>query len=558
MIAPDLYSFRELWRQYRSCRRNKRVTRNALAFEADAEANLLALQRELREHTWRPGTSICFVTDGPKPREVFAADFRDRIVHHLLVSRLEPTFERSFIHDSFACRKGKGTLAGSDRLMVMLRRLTANGRRPAWALRLDVASFFTSINKRTLYRIIRRRVRDPELRWLTRVILFHDPTRDYRFNAVGPRRPGLRGVGAETRRGRFRPSPTSGRYPIPARKSLFHGGNRRGLPIGNLTSQFWANVYMDQLDQFVKRQLGCRFYLRYVDDLCLLSTDRAELLRWRAEIERFLGERLQLALRAEVAEPRPVGRGVDWIGWRTWWDHRLPRRQTLSNLRGRLDQWACENVEVQRRGDPARTVQRIDFRAARERDAVAALRSTVASYSGHLRHGRAYRVWEREWRERAWLAALFERDVWALEERWPERRIAAARTFAEQIAELTRRAGDRTLVFCRVGRYVEMRGRQRLLAERVLGLRPAWLPRGGFAFVASFPASLLGVFRARALQRGMSVLEVREEGEEAGKRRAMRRRVGCLTIAGWDATTTNGRAWSIGRGYAGKPGRAAT
>jgi hypothetical protein len=530
-MARDLCAFRELWRRYRSCRRNKRVTRNALAFEADAEANLLALQRELREHTWRPGTSICFVTDGPKPREVFAADFRDRIVHHLLVSRLEPTFERSFIHDSFACRTGKGTLAGSDRLMAMLRRVTANGRRPAWALRLDVASFFTSINKRTLYRIIRRRVHDPELRSLTRVILFHDPTRDYRFNAIGPRRPGLRGVGAETRRGRFRPSPTSGRYPIPARKSLFHGGNRRGLPIGNLTSQFWANVYMDQLDQFVKRRLGCRFYLRYVDDLCLLSTDRDELLRWRAEIERFLGERLHLALRAEVAEPRPVGRGVDWIGWLTWWDHRLPRRQTQSNLRNRLDQWACQNVEVLRRPGIDAAVQRIDLRAARERDAVAELRSTVASYSGHLRHGRAYRVWEREWRDRAWLAALFARDAWALEERWPEHRIAAARAFTEQLAELTRRAGERTLVFCRVGRYVEMRGRQRLLAERVLGLRPARLPRGGFALVAGFPASLVGVFRARALRRGVSVLEVREEGEEPGRCRRVRRRVARLSVA---------------------------
>lgn len=232
MIAPDRYSFRELLRQYRRCR-NKRVTRSALAFEADAAANLLDLQRELREHTWSPGTSICFVTDGPKPREVFAADFRDRIVHHLLVSRLEPTFEPGFIHDSFTCRKGKGTLAGSDRLMAM-----------------------------------------------------------------------------------------------------------------------------------------------YVDDLCLLSTDPAELLRWRAEIEGFLRERLKLSLRAEVAEPRPVGRRVDWIGWRPWWDRRLPRR-----------------------------------------------------------------------------------------------------------------------------RYVEMRGRQRLLAERVLGLRTAWLARGGFGFVAGFPASLLGGFRARAASR---------------------------------------------------------
>ncbi len=117
MIDPDVYSFRGLWRQYRRCRRNKRNTRNALAFEVDAEARLLALQQELRDHTYRPGRSICFVTGGPKPREVFAADFRDGIVHHLLVAHPERVFEPLFIHDSFACRTGKGTLAASDRLM---------------------------------------------------------------------------------------------------------------------------------------------------------------------------------------------------------------------------------------------------------------------------------------------------------------------------------------------------------------------------------------------------------------------------------------------------------
>ena len=133
VTIPDLYSFRELWRRYRACRRKEPVTRNALAFEADAEA----LQRELRGTPGAPG-----------PR-----------------SASSPT-DRS-------------------RAMSMLRRVTANGRRPAWALRLDVASFFTSIDTRTLYRIIRRRVRDPELRWLTRVIVVHDPPRDHRFNAVG-------------------------------------------------------------------------------------------------------------------------------------------------------------------------------------------------------------------------------------------------------------------------------------------------------------------------------------------------------------------------------------
>jgi hypothetical protein len=185
-MTRDLYSFENLWRQYRACRRNKRNTANQLSFELDAEANLVALQRELREHTYRPGRSICFVTEGPKPREVFAADFRDRVVHHVLVARLEAVFEPRFIHDSYACRKGKGVLAAGERLTELLRSATCNGRRPAWALQLDVARFFASIHKETLYAIIERHVRDPELLWLTRVILFHDPTADYHFKR-GPR-----------------------------------------------------------------------------------------------------------------------------------------------------------------------------------------------------------------------------------------------------------------------------------------------------------------------------------------------------------------------------------
>lgn len=159
VIGPALYSFRALWRHYRQCRRTKRTTANALAFEVNAEANLLALQQELRTHTYRPGRSICFITDGPKPREVFAANFRDRAVHHLLVAHQERVFEPIFIHDSYACRKGKGALAASDRLMTFLRQVTANGRRPAWALKLDVASFFPSIHKATLYWAVYRVLR---------------------------------------------------------------------------------------------------------------------------------------------------------------------------------------------------------------------------------------------------------------------------------------------------------------------------------------------------------------------------------------------------------------
>lgn len=203
---------------------------------------------------------------------------------------------------------GKGTLAASDRLTEFRRRLTANGRRPAWALTLDVASFFPSIHKPTLYRVIAQHVRDPELLWLTHTVLFHDPTGDYRFRSIG----------------RSRGGPETDGYPIPAHKSLFGKHNERGLPIGNLTSQFWGNVYLNELDQFVKRRLQCRYYVRYVDDMVLLSEDRGQLLRWRGAIEKFLHTRLRLALRADGQQPLLVRRGIDFVGWKTWWSYRVP------------------------------------------------------------------------------------------------------------------------------------------------------------------------------------------------------------------------------------------
>jgi RNA-directed DNA polymerase len=494
VIGPAPYAFRLLWRQYRACRRNKRNTRNALAFEADAEANLLTLREELRTHTYRPGRSICFVTAGPKPREVFAADFRDRIVHHLLVGWQEPVFEPRFVHDSYACRRGKGTLAASDRLMTFLRRATANGRRPAWALKLDVASFFPSIDKGILYAIIAARIRDPEVLWLTRAVLFHDPTTDYRFRSL--------------RRGA--PGPGSDRYPVPAAKSLFGKGGERGLPIGNLTSQFWGNVYLDELDQWVKRTLRCRHYLRYVDDMVLLSPDPAVLVQWRAAIEAFLRERLGLRLRADSPEPFPVSRGVDFVGWKTWWNRRVPRRRTLESLRRRLE--GFQGVAIR----PAPGAQRIDLRREDPAGRVERLRAAVASYSGHLRHGAAWREWARVWETYPWLGGIFQRDGWATAERFPVARIARASSFRRQYWALVRRAGERCLVFCPVGRFMEFRGPQRLAAQQVLGLRPANLPRGGFALAAGFPRQLAPCYRQRALQQGWDVVEVRQGDRGAG------------------------------------------
>jgi len=496
--STQLYTFEALWHAYRQCRRTKRGTLNALAFEIDAEAGLFELQRELCAHVYRPGRSICFVSDGVKPREVFAADFRDRIVHHLLLARIEPLFERRFIHDSYACRKGKGVLAASDRLMTFIRKASANGHRQTWALKLDVASFFPSIHKRTLYDILCRTIRDAELRWLTATILFHDPTRDFVFHR-GPRRTA---------------PPASARYPVEARKSIFGRDNERGLPIGNLTSQFWANVYLDEVDQFVKRDLGCRNYVRYVDDLVLLAPDRETLCGWREAIRSFLAKRLCLALRTDGDEPFRVSRGIDFVGWKTWGTHRVPRRRTLAALEKRLRE--AERALVRRDAVHGTETIYLTTRVARlpgaaRRDVLAVdnLHSTLATYSGHLRWGAAWMSWRCAVTRRPWLATIFACEGWKVGLRWSAR--AAQQTlFWRQYWKLATAAAPHTLVFCRVGAFVEFRGPFIEDAVQVLGLRRVALVRGTWAFGAGFPARAASNYQRLALTRGWSVAVVRE------------------------------------------------
>jgi len=449
MTGPDLYSFRALWRHYRQCRRNKRNTINALAFEANAEANLLALQEEVRTHTYQPGRSICFITDGPKPREVFAADFRDRVVHHLLVSHQERVLEPRFIHDSYACRKGKGTLAASDRLMTFLRQVTANGRRPAWALKLDVASFFPSIVKETLFEIIARKIKHPELLWLTRTLLFHDPTTNYYFRSR------IRGA----------PGPESPRYPVPSHKSLFGKNNQLGLPIGNLTSQFWGNVYLNELDQFIKRELKCRHYLRYVDDMVLLAEDHQTLAKWCEAVQQFLREQLKLSVRAEMTKPFAVKRGIDFVGWKTWWSYRVPRRRTIETLASKLNDFERSAIRPVLGG----TARSINLRRLDASGNGRKFYSTLASYGGHLQHGAAFKVWEEIWARRAWLQALLERRGWSFAERWSRRGLFRARSLHGQYWRLARYADDHTLIFFQVGRFIEFYGPQRFLAVADLG-----------------------------------------------------------------------------------------
>jgi hypothetical protein len=319
--ADPSFSFSALVQAYLDCRQHKRNTASALAFEAHLEANLCALFEELAAGTYRPGRSICFVITRPKPREVWAADFRDRIVHHLLYNHVAARFHTSFDAGSSACIPGRGTLYAARRLEASVRSVTENWSRPAHYLKCDLANFFVAIDKNVLHEQLARKIHEPWWLWLAGQVLFHDPRENVE----------LRGRAELLAK-------------VPPHKSLFNAPANTGLPIGNLSSQFFANVHLDALDQFCKHQVRARHYVRYVDDFVLLHHDASWLNTAHARIREFLPARLGARLNDAKTILQPVARGIDFVGhivkpWR-----RTTRRRTLVGGMRRLQQMPADEV----------------------------------------------------------------------------------------------------------------------------------------------------------------------------------------------------------------------
>lgn len=308
-------------RAYLDCRKTKRNSPSAAAFEQDQERNLALLRDELLDGTYRPGRSICFVITRPKPREVWAAEFRDRIVHHLLYNRIAPRFYASFISDTCACIPGRGTLYAARRLEAKIRSASENWSRPVWYLKCDLANFFVSIDKHVLWRQLAAHVTEPWWAWLAGVILFHDPRRDFE----------LRGDPHLLDR-------------VPPYKRLASQPTHLGLPIGNLSSQFFANVYLNALDQHVKHQVRARHYVRYVDDFVLVHESPQWLNAALASIDEFLPVRLGARLNPMKTILQPVDRGVDFVGHviKPW--HTRPRRRVVRQAIDRLGEVDAEGA----------------------------------------------------------------------------------------------------------------------------------------------------------------------------------------------------------------------
>ncbi len=300
---PELYaelcSWDNLTLAYRKTARGKRGKGPAARFEYRLEDNLVALQRELQAQTYTPGAYHSFYIHEPKRRLISAAPFRDRVAHHALCNIIEPPFERSFIADSYANRVGKGTHRALDRAQALARRFR-------YCLQVDIQQFFPSIDHAILHETLARKIADPDVLWLIERIL-------------------TSGVGVLSEEYTMVYFPGD---------DLFAVNRGRGLPIGNLTSQFWANCYLNPFDHFIKRELRCRGYVRYVDDLLLFADDKTTLWDWKAALVARLA-----ALRLTIhpgAHPRPVTEGLPFLGFVIYPDRRRLKRRKGVHFRRRF------------------------------------------------------------------------------------------------------------------------------------------------------------------------------------------------------------------------------
>jgi len=342
-------SFQELVQAYTDCRRNKRSSSAAATFEFEQEQNLVQLYNDLVSGTYRPGGSICFVIKRPKPREVWAAPYRDRIVHHLVYNKIAPRFEATFIADSCACIPGRGTLYGAQRLEAKVRSLTQNWTLPAYYLKCDLANFFVSIHKPTLDALLTYRIREPWWLRLVRTLLHNDP-----------------------RQGALLQSSAADIALIPRHKSLFNQSREFGLPIGNLSSQFFANVLLNPLDQFAKHNIRARHYMRYVDDFVLLHESLEWLEQARRQIDFFLPRRLNLHLNHRKTVIQPLDRGIDFVGHVIKPHRRTIRRRSVNDAVHRLEQMPAADVYAAANSYFGLLRQATHSRRDRERLAIAA------------------------------------------------------------------------------------------------------------------------------------------------------------------------------------------
>jgi len=282
---PTLYSriisFENLILAYKKARKGKTRKDYVIEFEENSAYNLKILYEELKNQTYKPKPLQTFIIRDPKTRRISVSTFRDRIVHHALCNIIEPIFDKTFICDSCANRKGKGTLFALKRLDFFKRKITYNLRSKASCLKVDIKHYFQEIDRKILLKIIQRKINDEKTIDLIKLIINNS---DF----------------------------------------------EKGMPLGNLTSQFFANVYLNELDFFIKQKLKIKYYIRYVDDFVILHFHKFQLEVWKKDIIYFLKEELNLELHQEKSKIINLSRGVDFVGFRNFYYFKLLRKRSVN------------------------------------------------------------------------------------------------------------------------------------------------------------------------------------------------------------------------------------
>lgn len=296
----------------------KRKRKDVEEFSLRLMDNIILLHKELKEKVYRHGKYHAFKINDPKPRDIHKASVRDRLLHHAIYRVLYPYFDPKFIFDSYSCRLSKGTHRAINRFCEYSRKASHNHTKTVWVLKCDIKKFFASIDHGILIAILKKHIEDDGAVWLLREVM-----------------------------------------------GSFHANNSlvTGLPLGNLTSQTLVNIYMNEFDHFVKRELKIRYYIRYADDFVVLNTDKKYLESILPKMAGFLENRLKLSLHPDKVSIETLSSGIDFLGWINFPYHRVLRTSTKKRMFKKI------------KSNPSR--------------------GTLASYLGILGHGNAYGLRER-------------------------------------------------------------------------------------------------------------------------------------------------------------------
>jgi len=308
-LYPEIYNLSNLLLAWRKARKGKTKKSYVIRFEKDLIKNLLKLQKELIEQTYYPLPLKTFILRDPKTRKISKPDFRDRIIHHALFRVIELIFDKTFIYDSCANRKGKGNLFALKRFYQFIKKISGNGIIIknkfndknfvyGFCLKADIKHYFQEVNHEILIEIIRKKVKDEKVIWLIKQILGNILIGDEKLEK-----------------------------------------ENKGMPLGNLTSQFFANVYLNELDYFVKHKLKSKYYIRYVDDFVILHSSKSQLKIWKQKIKEFLIKELKIELHPDKSRIISLSKGIDFVGFRNFYYFKLLRKRNIDNMQVKIEKY---------------------------------------------------------------------------------------------------------------------------------------------------------------------------------------------------------------------------